>query len=60
MTPQDDIESGRREWVALDRVPDLINKGEVRSANAVAALLFLHPASCASANAAAITARCRN
>lgn len=40
--PEDDFESGRREWVALERVPDLINKGEVRSANAVAALLLLH------------------
>lgn len=40
--PEDDFESGRREWVALERVPDLITKGEIRSANAVAALLLLH------------------
>lgn len=40
--PEDDFESGRREWVPLERVPDLIAKGEVRSANAVAALLLLH------------------
>jgi 8-oxo-dGTP pyrophosphatase MutT (NUDIX family) len=41
-TPEDDFESSRREWVALERVPDLITKGEIRSANAVAALLLLH------------------
>lgn len=40
--PDDDFESGRREWVPLERIPDLINKGEIRSANAVAALLLLH------------------
>lgn len=40
--PEDDFESGRREWVALERVPDLISKSEVRSANTVAALLLLH------------------
>lgn len=40
--PQDDFESARREWVSLERVPDLIARGEVRSANAVAALLMLH------------------
>lgn len=40
--PEDDFESGRREWVALERIPDLIAKGEIRSANAVAALLLLH------------------
>ncbi|TDP91830.1 NUDIX hydrolase [Labedaea rhizosphaerae] len=40
--PEDDFESGRREWVSLRRVPDLVNKGEIRSANAVAALLLLH------------------
>lgn len=40
--PEDDFESGRREWIPLAKIPDLINKGEVRSANAVAALLLLH------------------
>ena len=40
--PQDDFESERREWVPLARVPELVAKGEVRSANAVAALLLLH------------------
>ncbi|GAA3049391.1 NUDIX hydrolase [Actinokineospora globicatena] len=40
--PEDDFESGRREWVALSRVHDLISKGDVRSANAIAALLLLH------------------
>lgn len=40
--PVDDFESNRREWVSLERVPDLIAKGEVRSANTVAALLLLH------------------
>ncbi len=40
--PQDAFESERREWVSLARVPDLVAKGEVRSANAVAALLLLH------------------
>ena len=40
--PQDDFESERREWVSLARVPELVAKGDVRSANAVAALLLLH------------------
>ena len=40
--PVDDFESGRREWVPLALVPDLVRKGEVRSANAAAALLLLH------------------
>ncbi|MEU1128315.1 NUDIX hydrolase [Streptomyces sp. NPDC005900] len=40
--PADDFESARREWVPLSSVPDLIGRGEVRSANAVAALLMLH------------------
>ncbi|MFE2042376.1 NUDIX domain-containing protein [Streptomyces sp. NPDC059477] len=39
--PEDDFESARREWVPLARVPDLIAGGEIRSANAVAALLLL-------------------
>ncbi|MFJ4686000.1 NUDIX domain-containing protein [Streptomyces sp. NPDC088789] len=40
--PRDAFESARREWVPLDQVPDLIARGDVRSANAVAALLMLH------------------
>ncbi|WP_256451385.1 NUDIX hydrolase [Amycolatopsis sp. CA-230715] len=40
--PEDDFESNRREWIPLAAVPDLVNKGEIRSANAVAALLLLH------------------
>ncbi|MFD3516182.1 NUDIX domain-containing protein [Streptomyces sp. NPDC058657] len=40
--PQDEFESARREWVPLDTVPTLIARGEVRSANAVAALLMLY------------------
>lgn len=40
--PEDDFESERREWVPLARVPELVAKGEIRSANAVAALLMLH------------------
>lgn len=40
--PEDDFESGRREWISLKLVPDLVRKGEIRSANAVAALLLLH------------------
>ncbi|MFE6430889.1 NUDIX domain-containing protein [Streptomyces rochei] len=40
--PRDDFESARREWVPLSSVPDLIARGEVRSANAVSALLMLH------------------
>ncbi|WP_431775597.1 NUDIX domain-containing protein [Streptomyces cucumeris] len=40
--PSDDFESTRREWVPLKSVPDLVARGEVRSANAVAALLMLH------------------
>lgn len=40
--PEDDFESERREWVPLSRVPELIAAGQVRSANAVAALLMLH------------------
>jgi 8-oxo-dGTP pyrophosphatase MutT (NUDIX family) len=40
--PEDAFESERREWVALSRVPELVARGEVRSANAVAALLMLH------------------
>lgn len=40
--PVDDFESQRREWVPLAKVPELIARGEVRSANAVAALLMLH------------------
>ncbi|WP_447037595.1 NUDIX hydrolase [Streptomyces sp. DSM 118878] len=39
--PVDHFESARREWVPLAEVPELIARGEVRSANAVAALLML-------------------
>ncbi|MDQ0601380.1 hypothetical protein QF037_005725 [Streptomyces canus] len=39
--PRDSFESARREWVSLEKVPELITRGEVRSANAVAALLML-------------------
>lgn len=40
--PEDDFESERREWVPLSEVPELVARGEVRSANTVAALLMLH------------------
>ena len=40
--PEDDLESDRREWVLLSSVLALIERGEIRSANAVAALLLLH------------------
>ncbi|WP_433894590.1 NUDIX hydrolase [Streptomyces sp. CA-111067] len=40
--PEDDFESERREWVPLSTAPTLIERGEIRSANAVAALLLLH------------------
>nr|WP_241842514.1 NUDIX domain-containing protein [Streptomyces sp. TSRI0107] len=40
--PRDGFESARREWVALAAVPELVARGEIRSANAVAALLMLH------------------
>ncbi|MGH3311090.1 MAG: NUDIX domain-containing protein [Streptomyces sp.] len=40
--PRDGFESQRREWVPLRDVPDLIACGDVRSANAVSALLMLH------------------
>ena len=40
--PEDDFESDRRERVPLASVPSLIERGEIRSANAVAALLLLH------------------
>lgn len=40
--PEDDFESERREWVSLADVPALVARGEVRSANTVAALLMLH------------------
>jgi 8-oxo-dGTP pyrophosphatase MutT (NUDIX family) len=39
--PVDDFESDSRHWVPLKRVPKLIEKGDIRSANAVAALLLL-------------------
>lgn len=40
--PVDDFESDRIEWVPLKDVPDMVARGEVRSANAVAGLLMLH------------------
>jgi len=40
--PADDFESDRREWVPLKVVPDLVRRGEIKSANTVAALLLLH------------------
>lgn len=40
--PEDDFESERREWVPLKDIPDLAARGEIRSANAVAALMMLH------------------
>lgn len=39
--PEDGFESTRREWVPLEKVPELVARGEIRSANAVAALLML-------------------
>lgn len=40
--PEDDFESDRREWVPLAMIPELVAKGEIKSSNAVAALLMLH------------------
>ncbi|MFI1830658.1 NUDIX domain-containing protein [Streptomyces sp. NPDC020412] len=40
--PEDDFESSRREWVPLTRVPELVERGEIRSASAVAGLMMLH------------------
>jgi 8-oxo-dGTP pyrophosphatase MutT (NUDIX family) len=40
--PEDDFESSRREWVPLKEIPELVGRGEVRAANAAAALLLLH------------------
>ncbi|WP_445402944.1 NUDIX domain-containing protein [Streptomyces sp. LE64] len=40
--PVDTIESARREWVPLAKVPDLIAAGRIRSATTVSALLTLH------------------
>lgn len=39
--PVDDFESDSRHWVPLKQVPNLIARGDIRSANAVAALLLL-------------------
>lgn len=39
--PEDDFESSRREWIPLSQVPDLARKGQIRAANAIAALLLL-------------------
>jgi 8-oxo-dGTP pyrophosphatase MutT (NUDIX family) len=44
--PEDDFESERREWVPLAQVPEMVEKGDIRSANAVAALLLLHQRRC--------------
>jgi 8-oxo-dGTP pyrophosphatase MutT (NUDIX family) len=38
--PEDDFESSRIEWVALDTVPDLIGGGEITSGTTLAALLY--------------------
>ncbi|MEV6125167.1 NUDIX domain-containing protein [Streptomyces sp. NPDC052077] len=40
--PRDSHESARREWVPLAAVPELVARGEIRSASAAAALLMLH------------------
>ncbi|MFF1819294.1 NUDIX hydrolase [Kribbella sp. NPDC058245] len=40
--PVDDFESDRREWVSLERVPEMVRGGAIRSANTVAALMLLH------------------
>ncbi|MFY1689964.1 NUDIX hydrolase [Plantactinospora sp. WMMB782] len=40
--PEDYFESEKREWISLSRIPEMIAAGEIRSANAVAALLVLH------------------
>ncbi|MDT0322226.1 NUDIX hydrolase [Streptomyces millisiae] len=40
--PVDAFESEKREWVPLADVPGLVAGGEVRAANAAAALLLLH------------------
>ncbi|ANW20486.1 NUDIX domain-containing protein [Streptomyces clavuligerus] len=40
--PRDAFESAGREWMPLTRVPELVLRGEIRSANTAAALLMLH------------------
>lgn len=40
--PRNGFESVRGEWVPLGKVPELVARGEDRSANAVAAELMLH------------------
>jgi 8-oxo-dGTP pyrophosphatase MutT (NUDIX family) len=40
--PVDDFESEKREWIPLSRIPELVSVGEIRAANAAAALLLLH------------------
>lgn len=40
--PEDDFESSRRDWVPLKEVPDMVQRGQIASANAVAALLMLY------------------
>jgi 8-oxo-dGTP pyrophosphatase MutT (NUDIX family) len=39
--PEDDFESSRRDWVPLIEIPAMVQRGEIVSANAVAALLLL-------------------
>ncbi len=40
--PADDFESSERAWVPLKDIPDLAVRGQIRSSNALAALLLLH------------------
>lgn len=40
--PEDDFESEKREWISLAQIPDMVTAGEIRAANAAAALLILH------------------
>jgi 8-oxo-dGTP pyrophosphatase MutT (NUDIX family) len=40
--PGDEVTYERREWVPLATVPTLVERGEIRSASATAALLLLH------------------
>jgi hypothetical protein len=40
--PEDDFESAKREWIPLSTIPERVSTGEVRTANAAAALLVLH------------------
>ena len=40
--PADDFESSERVWIPLKDIPDLAMRGQIRSSNALAALLLLH------------------